>query len=120
MPDKRHDIRIREADFDDADDRATVRRLVEAFADVSDVELSSTVREAKSSWPFVNATVGMRAANRCWNLPGAGHACDGGARRADATRLWRARMRVRCGAAQPPNRAGQGATPHPLVGGWVR
>ncbi|MCP3858832.1 MAG: hypothetical protein GY704_04210, partial [Phycisphaeraceae bacterium] len=51
MPDKRHDIRIREADFDDADDRATVRRLVEAFADVSDVELSSTVRDTVA--PFL-------------------------------------------------------------------
>ena len=51
MPDKRHDIRIREADFDDADDRDTVRRLVEAFADVSDVELSSTVRDTVA--PFL-------------------------------------------------------------------
>ncbi len=54
-PRKRHaDIRIREADFGDPDDRAAVRSLVEAFADVSDVELTDTVRDTVA--PFLGRT----------------------------------------------------------------
>ena len=54
MPDPSQDIRIREADFDDADDQATVRRLVEAFADVSEIELTATVRDTVA--PFLGRT----------------------------------------------------------------
>jgi len=54
MPDSPPDIRIREANFEDDDDRATVRRLVEAFADVSEVELTPTVRETVA--PFLGRT----------------------------------------------------------------
>ena len=54
MPDAPKDIRIREADFDDPDDLAAVRRLVEAFAEVSEVELTSTVRDTVA--PFLGRT----------------------------------------------------------------
>ena len=49
-------IRIRRADFDDSRDVATVRRLVQGFADVSKVTLSTSVQDTVA--PFL----GRRAA----------------------------------------------------------
>ncbi len=54
MPDSPPDIEIREANFEDHHDRAAVRRLVEAFADVSEVELTPTVRDTVA--PFLGRT----------------------------------------------------------------
>ena len=76
MPETPQDIRIREADFDDADDLAAVRRLVEAFADVSEVELTPTVRDTVA--PFLGRAAAFRAQAQAQHLPAGllGHAAE--------------------------------------------